>query len=107
MSVSLTERCWLASAAVMTCSAALASALPPAEATSSVSVFAAGLITSAALTDSSRIRRRAAAGLLAAVACSGADGIRLSLVTSGPDSGAGATTASGIRCGVGAWKAPA
>ncbi len=96
----------LDSAAVMTCSAALASELPPAEAMSSVSVLAAGLITSAALTASSRIRRRTAAGLLAAVACSGADGMRLSLVTIGPDSGAGATAASGMPCGAGEWNAP-
>ena len=106
MSVAVTERCWLASAAVMTCSAALASELPAAEAMSRVSVLAAGLITSPALTALSRIRRRAAPGLLAAVACSGADGMRLSLATSGPDSGAGATTASGMPCGAGEWNAP-
>jgi hypothetical protein len=68
--------------------------------------FAAGLITSAALTASSRIRRRAAAWLGAAAACSEADGIRLSLVTIEPDSGAGATTASGILYGLGEWNAP-
>ena len=43
MSVTVTERCWLASTAVMTCSAALASELPAAEAMSRVSVLAAGL----------------------------------------------------------------
>ena len=74
MSVTATERCWLAPAAVMTCSAALATELPSAEAMSSVSRLAVRLITSAALTAPSRIRRRAVAELLAAVACSGRPG---------------------------------
>ncbi|MTE17805.1 hypothetical protein F0L17_01375 [Streptomyces sp. TRM43335] len=79
---------------------------PPAEATSRVSVVPRGFTTTAASTVRSMIMARASASLPAVRAFTGSPSGESSSSTTRSAVPPGATTATGISCGAGEWKAP-
>src|SRR3954447_11602469 len=79
---------------------------PPAEATSRVSWVPVASKRKAASVRRVRTHSRATAVLEAAVAFTGSPSRAFSWATIFADTCWGATTATGIRCGVGEWKAP-